>query len=230
MRFRGSFARPSAALVAVAVAVVTSSCFDAHQVDPGVLVLDDFDHGPFPVDSTFLPWQCFSFNPSGQMFSCGYDTETLDGSASSLHLDFTVVDPTNSVRDWGGVGLVTYAPFGLYRDVTPFATLGFDGRVESGIPVLPNAATFNIVLGCSTLVDGNAPLNHYVLQDWSYDVNANWKQGTVSLANFSPPEDVRLNVPDCLQRVDQVAFQVAPNLPDGQSAAGTLNIDNLYFR
>ncbi len=230
MRCRARFARPSAALVAVAVAAITSSCFDAHQVDPGVLMLDDFDHGAFPDDSTFLPWQCFSFNPTGQKFSCAYDNDTPDGSAFSMHLDFTVVDPTNGVRDWGGAALVTYAPFGLYRDVTPFTTLAFDGRVQSGIPVLPNAATFNVVLGCSTLVDGNAALNHYVVQDWSYDINGDWRQGTVSLANFSPPEDVRLNVPDCLQRVDRVAFQVTPNLPDGQSAAGTLNIDNLYFK
>lgn len=230
MRSRGGFARPSAALVAVAVAVLTSSCFDAHQVDPGVLVLDDFDHGPFPVDSTFLPWQCFSFNPNGQMFSCAYDTDTLDGSAFSLHLDFTVVDPTNGVRDWGGAGLVTYAPFGLSRDVTPFTTLGFDGRVESGIPVLPYGVSLNVVLGCSTLADGNAPENLYVIEDGNSDSNGDWRQGGVSLANFSPPKDVRLKVADCLQRVDQVAFQVAPNLPDGETAAGSLNIDKIYFK
>jgi hypothetical protein len=221
---------PCAALFAVGVAFVGSACFDAHQVDPGVLMLDDFDHGPFPADSTFMPWMCFSFNPNGQMFSCADDGDTPDGSEYSLRLDFTVADPVNGVRDWGGAGLVTYAPFGLYRDVTVFATLGFDARVQSGIPVLPNTATFNIVFGCSTLVDGTAPENLYVVQDWNYDISGQWSHGTVSFANFGRPNNTELNVADCLRRVDQIAFQLAPNLPDGGSARGTLNIDNIYFK
>ena len=63
---RSQASGPCVALFAIAVALVASSCSDAHEVDPGVLVIDDFDEGAFPVDATFLPWQCFLFNANGQ--------------------------------------------------------------------------------------------------------------------------------------------------------------------
>jgi hypothetical protein len=221
---------PRVALSAVALAFVASSCFDVHQVDPGVLMIDNFDEGAFPSDSTFMPWQCFAFNPSKQQtYSCAYDTDTHDGSKYSLHLDFTVADPMNGVRDRGGVGLVTYAPFGLYQDFTAFATLGFDARVQPGIPVLPITAAINVVLGCSTLADGIAPEDLYVVKNWSFDSGGEWGEGSLSIAEFGPPAVTGLSVTDCLRRVDQVAFQVSPGLADGQSAAGTLNIDDVHL-
>ena len=148
------------------VVFVASSCFDAHQVDPGVLVVDDFDHGAFPVDSTFLPWQCFSFNPNGtRTYSCVYDNDTPTyGSMYSLRLDFEVADPMNGIREYGGAGLVTYSLFGLWQDFTAFATLGFGARLQSGIPALPSNTNVNVVLGCSTLADGTPAVNRYVVQ------------------------------------------------------------------
>lgn len=216
----------------VMVVFLASSCFDAHQVDPGVLVIDDFEHGAFPVDSTFLPWQCFSFNPNGQRtYSCAYDTDTpIDGSMYSLRLGFEIADAMNGTREYGGVGLVTYSLFGLWQDFTPFATLGFGARVQSGIPALPSNTNVNVVLGCSTLADGTPAARRFVVQDWKYDGDGNWAEGEVSFVNFSPATGTKLDPADCLRRVDQVAIQVSPNLADGQSAAGILNIDNLYLK
>jgi hypothetical protein len=227
---RSQASGPCVALFGIAVALVATSCFDAPKVDPGVLMIDNFDEGAFPVDSTFLPWQCFLFNADGQQtYSCAYDTATYDGSKYSLRLDFKVADPMNNIGDRGGASLVTYAPFGLYQDVTDFATLGFDVRVQSGSPALPIGAAINVVLGCSTLAEEIAS-NRYVVQNWNIDPSGGWGAGAISFANFGSPPGTGPSVTDCLRRVDQVAFQVSTGLADGQSAAGTLNIDNIYLK
>ena len=85
-------------LAVVAVAFVASSCFDAHQVDPGPLVIDNFDEGAFPTDSTFMPWMCYSFNPPNPNYSCAFDADNFDGSARSLRLDFKITDPVSGGR------------------------------------------------------------------------------------------------------------------------------------
>jgi hypothetical protein len=84
-----------AALVFVLLAAVlgAAGCFDVRSVDPGFLLIDNFDDGAFPADSTFIPWMCYAFSPtSNQSYSCKYVTDTLDGSAHSLRLDFRVDD------------------------------------------------------------------------------------------------------------------------------------------
>jgi hypothetical protein len=232
-----SFAGPSLSLFAVVVAFVATSCFDAHQVDPGVLMIDDFDHGAFPADATFVPWMCFAYNPSSnQNYSCAYDTDTYDGSKYSLRLDFEVADPVNLMMDYGGAGLATYAPFGLHQDLTAFTTLEFDARLESGIPVLPFGAKLNVAFGCSTarVTDGSAPGNLYVVANVDYDHNSDWGHVVVSLANFSfQSTDTRLidgGVAGCLRLVDEMDINVEAELPDGASGAGTLNVDNIYLK
>jgi hypothetical protein len=229
--------RSRVALFGAVVAFVGSSCFDARQVDPGVLMIDDFEHGPFPSDSTFLPWQCYEFDPNTQRtYSCAYDTDSppadaLHDNEWSLRLDFEVADdPANEIPDYPGAALITYSTFGLYRDVTSFATLGFDVRVQSGNPMLPINTQVNVVLGCTTLAVGTAPGEPYVVQDWNPNPNGDWAQGAVHFVNFSPPGGTELVVADCLRRVDYVAFQVQPILQNGQKAAGTLHIDNIYLK
>jgi hypothetical protein len=218
-----------------AVAFLASSCFDAHQVDPGSLVVDNFDDGAFPVDATFTPWMCHSFNPStNQDFSCAFDGDTLDGSAHSLRLDFKVTDPLDNVLQYPGVGLVTYGAAGLFRDVTAFSTLWFDAEIESGNPPLPSDAQLQVELGCSTvrLTDGSEPGDVYLLQEAVH--SSQWTQIPLSISNFSSPvKDTRRlegGVAGCLARVDQIGFVVESQLPDGQSGAGTLKIDNVSLK
>lgn len=219
----------------VTLAFLAGSCFDAHEVDPGSLVIDNFNDGAFPVDSTFTPWMCYAFNPNtNQNYSCGYDAETLDGSAHSLRLDFAVTDPLDNVVQYPGAGLVTYAAAGLYRDVAAFTRLGVDVEIESGIPQLPGAAAFQVQLGCSTvrLTDGTEPGDVYVLQQAPY--SSQWGQPPILTANFSLPtsetRSVQGGVVGCLERVDQISFDVEAGLADGGSGAGTLKIDNVYLK
>ena len=105
----------------------------------------------------------------------------------------------NNIGDRGGAVLVTYAPFGLYRDFTAFATLGFDVRVQSGSPALPIAAAINIVLGCSTLAGGIAAEDRYVVQNWNIDPSGSWGQSAGSFANFGfPLPAIEAGRTDCL--------------------------------
>jgi hypothetical protein len=229
---------PKGAALALALwslALGAAGCFDVRSVDPGPLLIDNFDNGPFPADSTFSPWMCFSYPPgSNQNYSCKYDTDTLDGSAHSLRLDFHVDDPPDDTRQYGGVGLVTYATPGLYQDVTALGQMGFDAEVQSGLPSLPSDAALYAVLGCSTvqLTNGTDPGDYEVLQAAPYD--SHWGKVVLSLANFGPlPGDnrqVQGGVTECLRRIDAIRLQVDAELLDGGSGAGTLKIDNVFLR
>jgi hypothetical protein len=211
----------------------STACFDVHQTELGSLLIDDFDHGAFPADPNFTPWMCFSYNPStNQNYSCAFDADTLDGSAHSLRLDFTISDPPDGSEQFGGAGLVTYATAGLYQDFTRFGTLGFEAQLQSGVPQLPSNTILYVVLGCSTveLTDGSQPGDVYIEQSAVYEDS--WKQGVLELQNFGFPDarKVQGGLASCLQRVDRVALQVSPELPDGAIGRGTLKIDDVYLQ
>jgi hypothetical protein len=218
----------------VAVAFVASSCFDAHQVDPGSLDIDNFDNGPFPTDSTFQPWQCLSFDQdSYEDLHCAYDQATNDGSKDALSLEFKVTDQPNYRPDQGGVSLVTRAARGLYRDFTAFTTLSFEARVESssvlypGTAQLPGDAQLFVRLGCSTTQPGAV-----VLQEAENSPDPDWRPINLRLANFAPPPKATLvdGLAGCLGGIDEIDFIVEANLIDGKSAAGTLKIDHVYLK
>ncbi len=229
------FSRRALALGVLAAVLATAGCFDVHDVDPGVLLIDNFDQGAFPADSIFQNWMCFSFNPmTNQNYSCKLDSDTLDGSAHSLRLDFQVSDPPDGIRQYGGVALTSYATPGLYQDVTGFSGLGFDVELESGSPQLPSNTLLQAQFGCSTvqLTDGSEPGDYYLLQ--TTDSGAEWRRVVLSLADFSGPiadgRQVQGGVAACLRHVDWISFVVDENLLDGGSGAGTLKIDNVYLR
>jgi hypothetical protein len=204
----------------VGVALAASSCFDAHQVDPGSLLLqiDNFDDGVFPTDSTFMPWNCFSFN-SNTTYSCEYDDgDTFDGTEHSLRLDFT--DPPGDTPQNAGAALVTRAARGLSRDVTPFKTLWLDAKVQSGLPSNPD---FYVQLGC-----GGA----YVLQKADFYSNGNWTGGIpLPLAEFGPPDMQTLpeGLAGCLAAIDEIDVVLAGELQGGQAGTGTVKIDNVHL-
>jgi hypothetical protein len=226
--------RAALAFVLLPAVLGAAGCFDVRSVDPGFLLIDNFDDGAFPANSTFIPWMCYSFSPStNQNFSCKYDADTLDGSAHSLRLDFRVDDAPDETRQYGGAGLITYGTPGLYQDVTGYSQLRFDVEVQSGNPSLPSDAKLYTQLGCSTvlLTDGSEPGDYILLQSAPY--SADWGQTVLSLANFSPPNDTRQiqgGVTECLRRVDNIAFSVDAELLDGGSGAGVLKIDDVYLR
>ena len=147
-----------------------------------------------------------------------------------------LTDPVDNRQQFGGAGLITYAAPGLHRDVTSFATIGFDYALRPGIPTLPSNAHFSVSLGCSRarLTDGSEPGDVSVLKTLSYKNDGDWHEMTVSLANFSPfshtGPQIQGEVAGCLQQVDQIGFDLEAELADGQTGAGTLKIDHVYLK
>jgi hypothetical protein len=210
--------------------LVLAGCFHAHRVDPGPVVLDDFDHADFyPIDPDFDAWLCSSFNDAGNRYSCGHD----DGfrSTYSLALDATVVDPYDGMPQKGGALLETKAPWPLdFSSVTEFdfvakLTFDFDPTAE---------ASLNLEIGCSTAsaVDGTIPGDLYVEAPVAYQ--ADWTSFVAPTAALVDPPwataKIKGGAAACLRRADAVRFSVDAALPDGQSGGFTLNVDDVTFR
>src|SRR6185503_14224254 len=68
-------------IVVLWLSVTASACFDVETVDPGPVVIDDFDDGDFvPTMRELLYWQCYAFNPNtNRDYACdhtvGYSSE-----------------------------------------------------------------------------------------------------------------------------------------------------------
>jgi hypothetical protein len=207
----------------------TVGCFDVHSVDQGPWVIDDFEDGDMkPADSNFGIWNCQTFNPANQIYSCGLDLG--DQSAHSLFLDSTIVEPADGMEEGGAlVQTVAARP----EDFSRFYEMTFSLKVASGNP-LPPGAQVNVALGCSTvqLEDGTVP--GYINLQQSIAFSNDWKPFPLAMANFGFPtfEDVKVvgGSAACLERVDDIAFVLSPELPDGQSATSRLNVDDIYFQ
>jgi hypothetical protein len=212
------------------LAAAASGCFDVHAIDPGPVVLDDFDDGDFqPADPSFGVWMCYSFNPTNQSYSCDHDAGY--NSAYSLVLHETVVDPMDGTQEHGGGALATYATTPV--DFTRFTELDFATRLVSGSPPISSDARMYLEIGCATAAtdDGSVPGDLYVLTNVNYDMS--WKSLAAKLANFGPPPwittPIKGGTAGCLQRADSVRFSVDAALPDGQTGVFTLNIDDIKF-
>jgi hypothetical protein len=206
-------------------------CFDVHNVG-GPWVIDDFENGDLkPADPNFGPWGCSSFNESTTT-NCSYGLDPGDASAHALFLDFTVDDPPDGVVQEGGALLQTGA--GKPEDFSRFNQMVLSAKLVSGNPPLPSTTEVYVELGCTSAQaeDGTRPGNLYVVQSVAY--TDDWQTFTLSMANFgSPAFDPThlLGGPTaCLERVDDIYFAVEPLVPDGQSAMGRLDVDDIYFQ
>jgi hypothetical protein len=231
--YRASRAGLSVGLLAAVFGA--AGCFDVHDVDPGVHLIDNFDDGYFPSDSSFTPWMCYAFNPAtNQSFSCAHDADTPDGTGYSLRLDATVDDIPDGSQQYGGATLVSYTARGVHEDVSTFTTLVFDAELQSGTPPFASDAIMDVQFGCSAaqLTDGSVPGDLYVKQSVPY--SSLWQRRSAALANFggesSGTRKIKGGAAACLRLVDSIHFEVEAHLPDGQRGKGTLKIDNIYLK
>jgi hypothetical protein len=223
-----------AILAAVFALALLAGCFDVHGVNPGPYVIDDFDDGSVqPREPNFGGWQCYAFNPSTNAnYGCALSRDTLDGSAYSLQLEFTIDDPLDTMQEHGGAGLETLAI--VPQDFTRFSQVVFDAELQSGNPPIPSNAVVYLQLSCSTahLEDGSAPGDIYLLQGVPY--GREWLPFSLSMTTFAPPPwnpwEIKGGTAGCLSRVDSISFTVDPDLPDGQTGMGILNVDDIYFQ
>jgi hypothetical protein len=220
------------AALASALLLGADGCFDVRMVDPGPLIIDDFDDGDFlPSDPAFSPWFCFAFNPAKSTgFKCDHDAGYK--STYSLFLQATIDDPPDGVQQNGGAALQTYTVSG--QDFSKFRHMVFSAELESGSPPLPSNAQLEVEIGCSTELglDGRILSNFQVVQNIDYQ--SFWQTHTLEMGDFSVPSylsntNVMGGATSCLQRVDSIHFAVNANLPDGQSGSFTLHVDDIFF-
>lgn len=221
-----------APLVVAALAVLAvPGCFDVETVDPGPVVVDDFEDGDFlPALPGFDAWMCYVYNvAAGHEYECGRAPGF--NSTSALYLDAHLVDPADGRQSFPGATLAIYSdpPY----DATPYRELSFVAKLESGSFALPAEARLHAELGCSTALDtdGNRPGGLYVFVNVAF--NEDWKISRIPLSGFSPPPwgtQIMGGPSACLQRVDQIRFTIDAQLRDGVTGDGLLTIDDITLR
>jgi len=220
-------------LASLGLAATLAGCFDVHSVDPGPLVLDDFEDGNLePADPNFTRWSCRRFNPdTSEGVTCDHDSPGYQGPYS-LYLRSTVEDVPNSRMDHGGAALVTRVA-GPLVDMTRFQKITFSAKVESVEP-LPAEAQLLVELGCK-----NARRDDNTLSDASRVTQAApfgraWQTVPLTMRNFISPSYDPVHFPggpaDCLTQVDSVRFSLNAELNDGGTAQFTMWIDSIFLQ
>jgi hypothetical protein len=227
--------RATLAVALLPVVLELAGCFDVHSIGPGPYVIDDFENGTVqPLDPLFGGWFCGGYNPpTNKNISCGLGYG--DNSNNALNLTFTIVDPMNGVQDHGGALLETMTLFpGDVRDFSKFSELVVDVQMVPGNPTLPSTAILYVQFGCSTVpaADGSLPGNLYVVVSAPY--SSTWTTVSLPISGFASPSWVRTKIMGgaeaCLERVDNISFDVDAQLPDGAIGMGTLSIDDIYLQ
>jgi len=215
--------------------LTTAGCFDAHSVDPGPLVIDDFEDGDTrPADPQFDTWGCGSFNPpTTENCTCGVvPNPEHPNSLYAMQLTATIQDPSDGRTNNGGAGVVSAAA--PPRDFTAFDKLILSAKLESGNRPLPTDARFYVELHCTRArtMDGATPGNLLVIQPVDYETG--WKDFSLEMTRFGLPSwdsrAVEGGKEACLRQIDRISFTVNAQLPDGQSGQFILSIDDIALQ
>jgi len=234
----GRFGAPRLALLAGGLGWLTvvslAGCFDVHAVDPGPLVLDDFEGAELlPADPAFGVWSCRRFNPdTSEGVTCDRDTPGYQG-AHSLRLSAQVTDLQNSRMDHGGAALVTRV-VGPLVDMTRFQKVTFGAKVESGEPPLPAGAQLLVELGCKNVQRDDMTWSDASRVTQAAPYNTSWQTVSLAMRNFISPSYDPVHFAggpaECLVQVDSVRFALNAELDDGGSAELSLWIDSISFQ
>jgi len=217
-------------LTLMAVSLTCIGCFDVRPVDPGPPVLDDFEDGDLtPSLSPFSDWSCQIFQPDGPLtcdLSPGFE------SRFSISAAFSISDPLDATQQHGGVLIATFADRPI--DLTGLSAITFDVRLTSAAAPFSSKSLMHLDLVCSTAVgeNGAALVDFALVQSVAF--TSEWSTVNLAISNFGPApwqtEHIKGGAPACLRAVDgiQVVFDAA--IPDGQSGAGILSLDDLVLR
>jgi hypothetical protein len=217
----------------VLLSLAAPACFDVATVDPGAVIVDDFDDGDFvPAMSEFVYWQCYAFNPSTNR---DYRCDHTDGYLSpySLFVEFSLQDAPDGVQQYPGAGLTMFTN-GTAVDLTRYHEVIVSLRLQSGSPPIPSEALVYVELDCKNVEsESGAPMNHFYITQ-SVKPAANWSTYRLALANFAAPpwqpEHVKGGIPACLRAIDGMSVVLSGELKDGDAGRGTLFIDGLSLQ
>ena len=217
------------------LALAAPACFDVQDVDPGTVMIDDFDDGDFvPTMPELGYWECYLYNPpKNRDYHCDHAEGYL--SAYSLFVEFSVDDAPDGVQQYPGAGFLSFGESGILLDVTRYREIVFSLKVVSPDSSIPTEARVNVELQCRTVESetGAPPPYGFYLQQ-GVQPSGEWSTRTLSVANFGAQTDTDLHIKGgtqaCLRAIDGIAINVQSNLKDGRSGRGTFFIDGLSFR
>lgn len=229
------------------LSALLSGCFDVTTVNVGgdggsarsgetnaaALLIDDFEDGNRdPSDMLFWHWQCSSYNsPGTPSASCGVSTP---GSYSNYAyaVDFELADSKNGILDYPGILLqsLTMAPL----DFSMHANIVFSARLVPRDTPLPEPVTVRISLNCSTVTQTVEPYSGVFSIGNAVQPTSYWQSFKLALSTFIQFDWNRKLVPiderACTTLVDGIRFDYQPELADGDAAAATFAIDNVYLQ
>jgi len=207
------------------------ACYAVDTVDPGDVIIDDFDDGDYvPTMSELEYWQCYSFNPStNQNYRCGHDLGYQ--SPYSLFVDFNLQDPPDGIQQYPGAGLGAWAN-GSTVDFTRYRELDISLKFQNGTLPVPNALVY-IELDCKNApAENGMPSNFYLTL--SVTPTKDWSTIPLTLSNWAPPPwekaHVKGGIPACMRAIDGISISLSGQLQDGESATGKLYIDGLKLK
>lgn len=228
--------RKSGRAAALLLALAAPACFDVQNVDPGSVLVDDFDDGDFvPAMPELGYWQCYAFNPSKDH---DYRCDHADGYLSpySLFLEFALDDAPDGVQQFAGAGFLSYGESGIPVDLTRYREMVFSSKLVSGDPPIPSEARVYVEFQCRTVESESGrepPLGYFYLTQ-GVATSGEWSTYSLALANFGPQantdEHIKGGTPACLRAVDGIVVNIQSGLKDGRSGRGTFFIDGLSFR
>jgi hypothetical protein len=214
----------------VTATLAFSGCFSVDKVDPGAYYLDTFeDENLTPRAPGFELWDCRTFvagAPDGGA-PAGLDDGTgatctvqpVGDHPAALATQFVLHEPMDQVKETVGAEVSTHTTDGHTADLSGFRLMVFSALLDSGNPPLPANTRLAVEIGCRSARGGGAisqPVSNV-------DIGGDWFTFSLALADFLPPD------PSCLQQVEAIRISVRPGLMDGLSAAGTLDLDDIYF-
>jgi hypothetical protein len=226
----------SRALVALGLALTSAGCFDVEQAQvPAVVMVDNFEDGDRTAspESGFGNWDCFlNAEPSGQapepscQLTGGFASRFADSMTFSLAA-VPSVDLWGAVLATSAVGTVT---------LRPFRVLGFQAMLSSADPVSAEAARLSIQFSCPGAVPGASVVTVRYFSPEGIEgvpLTPEWSSYRLLFADFAEPwwEGALVDDPAvCLENVRAMEFMVEPRLGNGLAPAGTLVIDDVYFK
>ena len=223
------------AIVSLTAVPLLVACFDVENFDVAKashprLLIDDFEDGtPTPTSALFASWKCYPFNNELATLSCdiapGYE------SNFAYALTFDVTSPSTPSNDGFGAGLGVVPPVGTV-DLSSYETVHFSAKFAVGNPAPPPGTTFEVGMNCNKVqtgfIRGGFSVTH------GFMPTEDWQSFVFARADFAQPkwQPLQMSVENrnrCPTLVDMLNFNVQVTLDPGQSAAGTLTIDNVWL-
>ncbi len=214
-------------------AALVGACFDVQQVEvpdeqspaQGLLV-DDFEDGDWqPSSPLFTHWFC-----QGSTLACGVSTPGSD-SRYAYAMNFELQDPDNGAPDYPSELLRTWRT-GARFNFTHYESLVFSANlVPDAAAEEPATFSVDVLLSCPGQGDHSDAISSIAsgIQPFS-----GWQTYQLHLADFrwrQTWQGPKVDASTCLAQIDGLGFYLGePALPDGQTSAGTLMIDDVYLQ